>query len=190
MLIIGITGTIGAGKGTVVDYLVEHYGFEHYSVRKYLTDILNRQGIEPNRDNFTTLANQLRTKNQSPSYIIEQLYSLANQKGQNAIIESIRTAGEVEKLKGLGNFFLLAIDADREIRYERIYERKSETDNIGFEKFVFDEEREMQSTNPNNQNISACIQLADYKLTNNLDEKHLYLQVDEIINKINNLRKE
>ena len=36
MLIIGITGTLGAGKGTVVEYLVEKKGFDHYSVRAFL----------------------------------------------------------------------------------------------------------------------------------------------------------
>jgi len=36
MLVIGITGTIGAGKGTVVDYLTGKKGFSHFSVRGYL----------------------------------------------------------------------------------------------------------------------------------------------------------
>ena len=35
-IIIGITGTIGAGKGTIVDYLIEQYGkdkFQNYMVK-------------------------------------------------------------------------------------------------------------------------------------------------------------
>lgn len=43
MLIIGITGTNGAGKGTVVEYLVKEKGFSHYSVSGYLTQILKRR---------------------------------------------------------------------------------------------------------------------------------------------------
>ena len=31
MLIIGITGTIGAGKGTIVKYLIDKYKFKHFS---------------------------------------------------------------------------------------------------------------------------------------------------------------
>ncbi len=36
MKIIGITGTLGAGKGTVVDYLLEQAGFTNYSVSQSL----------------------------------------------------------------------------------------------------------------------------------------------------------
>jgi dephospho-CoA kinase len=184
MLIIGITGTIGAGKGTVVDYLVERFDFKHYSVRKFLTELLNIKGIESNRDNFTTLANSLRAENDSPSYIIEQLYFQAQQKGKNAIIESIRTQGEIDKLREMGNFILLAVDADKKMRYDRIYARQSVTDNISFEKFLQDEKREMQSTNPNHQNIGACITQADYTLTNHGQLSDLYMQIDQIMSKI------
>ena len=38
MNIIGITGTIGAGKGTIVDYLVKEKGYVHYSVREFLAE--------------------------------------------------------------------------------------------------------------------------------------------------------
>ena len=60
MKIIGITGTLGAGKGTIVDYLKEHYGYRHYSVRGYLIEEAQRRGMELNRDTFVVVANDLR----------------------------------------------------------------------------------------------------------------------------------
>ena len=185
MLIIGITGTIGAGKGTVVDYLVDKYRFNHYSVRKYLTHILSLQGLEPNRDHLTVLANSLREKNNSPSFIIEELYNEAQATGGNAIIESIRTTGEIDKLKTLGKFVLLAVDADQEIRYQRAFARKSETDRISFEKFQEEEAREMSSDNPNNQNLAGCIQKADYTINNNSDINQLRYEIEHFMQKIN-----
>ncbi|HEX3095769.1 MAG TPA: AAA family ATPase, partial [Patescibacteria group bacterium] len=45
MIIIGITGTAGSGKGTVVEYLVSKYGFKHYSARGFITEELVRRNL-------------------------------------------------------------------------------------------------------------------------------------------------
>jgi dephospho-CoA kinase len=185
MIIIGITGTLGAGKGTIVDYLVHHYHFCHYSVRKYLTQILLSEGKEVNRDNFTALANSLRATYNSPSYLIEKLFEEANINGQNCIIESIRTPGEIDNLRAKNNFYLLAVDANSKTRYDRIVNfRKSETDNISYETFIDNEQREYRSTDPNNQNLSKCIERADFVLNNDREVSYLYGQIDEIMQKI------
>ena len=116
MNIIGITGTLGAGKGTIVEYLVEKKGYVHYSVRAFLSEEVKRRGLEVNRDTLTSVANDLRANN-SPSYIAEQLYDLAYNNGKDAVIESIRTPGEIAALRSKGNFHLFAVDADRKVRY-------------------------------------------------------------------------
>lgn len=36
MIVIGLTGTLGAGKDTVVNYLIKNEDFQHLSVRKFL----------------------------------------------------------------------------------------------------------------------------------------------------------
>ena len=69
-MIIGITGTIGAGKGTIVDYLIENFAFHHYSVRQFLIEEAERRGLPLNRDVYVAIANELREKN-SPSYITD-----------------------------------------------------------------------------------------------------------------------
>ena len=183
MLIIGITGTLGAGKGTIVDYLVKTKGFEHFSVRQFLIEEIKKRGLPVNRESMTSVANDLR-KNHHPAYIIEALYHKAEKEGGNAIIESIRTPGEIDFLRNIGNFYLFAVDADPKIRFKRIKTRSSETDNVDFETFMANEQREMKTSDPNKQNLSKCIEMADFKFDNNGDLKALYKQVDETINKI------
>ena len=183
MKIIGITGTLGAGKGTIVDYLKEHYGYRHYSVRGYLIEEAQRRGMELNRDTFVVVANDLRATH-CPSYITDQLYLQAAEAGENAIIESVRTPGEVESLRQHEHFLLFGVDADPKIRYERIVGRGSETDHVSFETFLENEEREMTSDDPNHQNLGRCMQMADYLFTNDGDFEDLYRQVESVIQEI------
>lgn len=178
--IIGITGTLGAGKGTVVEYLKEKYGFVHFSVRDFLKEEVLRRGMEPNRDSFTSVANELRAAH-SPSYVTDCLYERAAQQPHDAVIESIRTPGEIDSLQAKGNFQLWAVDADPEIRYRRAVLRNSETDHVSYETFLANERREMSSTDPNKQNLSACIARADAVFQNNGDFEELYHAVDRVM---------
>lgn len=181
MKIIGITGTFGAGKGTIVEYLIDK-GFTHYSASGFITEEIMRRGLPVNRDSMIEVANDLRAKN-SPSYIIEELYKRAAAVGDDAVIESIRTLGEAESLQGKGDFILLAVDAGRSVRYERILKRASEKDNVSFEEFCDREDKEMQSADPTKQNISAVMTLANYRLSNDGTKEELFKQLDEILNK-------
>jgi len=183
MMIIGITGTLGAGKGTLVDYLVANKGFVHFSVRTFLTEEIQRRGLEVNRDNMVLVANELRAK-YSPAYIAEQLFEQAKLSGQNCIIESIRTPGEAECLKQKGRFILLAVDASPALRYERIRSRNSETDQVSFETFLENEKREMSATDPNKQNISRCIAMADFALENNGSTTDLFEKLEAVLHQI------
>lgn len=184
MIIVWITGTLGAGKGTIVDYLVQKKGFQHLSVRAFLIQEIEKRGMIVNRDNMVIVANDLRAKH-NPSYIIEQLYEQAKVSKKNSIIESLRAVGEVEALKEKENFVFLAIDADPKIRYERAVLRWSETDHVSYEEFVSNEQREMTNTDPTKQNLSKCMQLADYTLTNNWTLEELHKQIEEVTTKLN-----
>lgn len=184
MLIIGITGTLGAGKGTIVDYLIEEKGYKHFSVRAFITEEIKKRGMEVNRDSMTSVANDLRAQH-SPAYIAEQLYEKAKESGKNSIIESLRTSGEVELLQSKGNFYLFAVDADPKTRFERIQIRKSSTDNVSFDTFIANEKREMQSSDPRKQNLMKCREMADFVLQNDGNIAELNHQIEDILKNIN-----
>ncbi len=166
-MIIGLTGTLRAGKGTLVEVLKEN-NFEHYSVREFLIEEIEKRDKPVNRDSMIEIANELREKN-SPSFIVEQLYNKAKEKGKDSVIESIRTKGEVDFLRKYGreDFFLIAVDAEQKIRYDRAVKAQSETDNVSFEKFVEQEKREMFSDDSGKQNLSYCMNYSDYFFLNN-----------------------
>jgi dephospho-CoA kinase len=177
-MIIGITGTIGAGKGTVVDYLKEK-GFAHFAARDFIVKEVLARSLPVNRDSMTTVANDLRHAH-GASYIIGELAKQANAEGTRVIVESVRAVGEAELLKK-ENALLLAVDADQKTRYTRITERGSVTDDIDFDTFVAQETREMQNADPEKQNIAAVMAMADFKIENNGTLEELHYQLDELL---------
>jgi broad-specificity NMP kinase len=96
-MIIGITGTLGAGKGTIAEYLVKKRRFHHFSVRKFLIQEIKKRKLPVNRDSMVFVANDLRKKF-GGGYIVEALYEKAFKKRGNSVIESLRAPLEIEAL--------------------------------------------------------------------------------------------
>jgi len=182
MITIGITGTLGAGKGTVVEFFKKN-GFVHYSAREFIANEVIKRGLEVNRDTLTLVGNDLRTK-YSPSYVMEQLFEIAYLKNENSILESVRIVKEVEFLRKKNHFFFLAVDADLNIRYSRIIERKSETDSVSFEQFRNQEEIVESSSDPGEPNLKVCISMADKVFYNNSSIEKLNEECKAWINTI------
>lgn len=178
MKIIAITGTIGAGKNTLVDFL-KREGYAHFSVRKLLVEKLKMMELYQSRENMVNLANDIRRKF-GPAHLIETLLNEVEKSGKNAVIESIRTLGEVKLLKER-RIPLWAVDATQYLRYHRIKARASSTDDVSLEQFIEDEKRESTEKNEWTQNLPGCIASADVLFLNNKtiadleDEVGLYL---------------
>lgn len=180
-MIIGITGTNGAGKGTVVDYLVTK-GFTHYSVRSLLVEEIERRGMSVDRSSMRDVANEMR-RTHSPSYAIETLYAKARAAGGDAVIESVRVIGEATFLKKRGAV-ILAVDADRKLRYERILARGSSTDHVDFDTWVKEEEREWANPEAWDMDVIGVMKLADATIQNNGTLEELHAHIDETLAQI------
>lgn len=180
-MIIGVTGTNGAGKGTVVDYLVTK-GFAHYSARAFIVSEIERRGLPADRSSMREVANDLR-KAHGPSFVIESLYAQAALAGGDAVLESIRALGEAEFLKGKGAL-LFAVDADRHLRYERIVLRGSATDKIDFSTWVEQEEREWHNTAAYDMDVPGVMKVADYTFMNEGTLDELHTQIDAALEKL------
>jgi len=180
MKVIGITGTCGAGKGTIVEYLIEKKEFVHYSAREFIVKEIKKRGMDVNRDSMRIVANDLREKN-GPAFIIEELYKKAIKSRKNCIIESVRCPGEIDSLETKLDFELWAVNADSMIRYDRAFLRGGSTDNVDYETFLEQEKSEMNNTDPFKQNLFLCMKRAKYVFNNDSDVNSLYKQVDEVL---------
>ncbi|PIR84672.1 hypothetical protein COU16_01375 [Candidatus Kaiserbacteria bacterium CG10_big_fil_rev_8_21_14_0_10_47_16] len=179
-MILGITGTDGAGKGTVVEYLVQEKGFTHYSARAIFIEEIERRGIENNRANMRLMGNYFREQYGNDFLIQYYLPKIKEAGVINAAIESIRAVAEAETLKENGGV-LIAVDADQKLRYERVQKRRSTTDQVSFEQFQAHEELEKNDPDPHGMQKQKVIDMADYVVTNDGTLEELHAQVDSVL---------
>lgn len=178
-MIVGITGSFGAGKGAVVEHLVASRGFRHYSASGFITEEVRRRGLPVNRDSMMLVANDLR-KEHGVSYVVDSLYAKAKEEQGDAIIESLRTVAEVRRIKELGGI-VIGVDALPELRYERTHQRGSEKDDVGFEKWLSQEKAEMNPGDATKQDIFGALNESSYSIDNNGSLKHLHEALDEVL---------
>ncbi len=177
-MIVGITGTIGSGKGAVSEMLVER-GFKQLVMSDVLREELRKEGKEENRDNMLAKGNEMREKFGS-GVLMERLLAKAEQEGyEKVIIDGLRSVGEVEELKKAGGV-LVAVDAPVETRYERAVKRKSSKDNIDLEKFKEQQKAEFDKPGA----IGDCVRKADFDIFNDGNFDDLKEKVKEILSKL------
>jgi dephospho-CoA kinase len=182
-MIIGITGTNGAGKGVVVDYLITQKGFTHFSNSGRISEELKRRGMELSRTNMRAVGNEFREKYGSGYLVEKALQEAAAQNLSDIVIESIRSTGEAYALQNAQGK-LLVLDAERKIRYDRIFHRRSGKDHVDFETFVLQEEREWHGAlGAHDMNIRSVIEMADHVIENNISLEDLYAQVELFLEK-------
>jgi dephospho-CoA kinase len=182
-MLIGITGTDGSGKGTVVDYLISEKGFTHYSARAIYLEEIDRRGIEQSRANMRIVANDLRAEHGDDFLITYYLKKIKEEGTENAIIESIRAHSEAVTLKNSGGI-LIAVDADQKLRFERVQERRSESDRVSFEEFVAHEAIELNDPDPHGMQKQKVIDMADYTILNNGTFEEFHAQIEAVYQKI------
>ena len=177
-MIIGLTGTFAAGKDTVAEYL-ETKGFENYSTGDVVREIAQKKGIKLTRDNQRELANKLRDEF-GPEFLSREIIE-KKAKTDKIAVSGLRQPGEIEYLKGLGDFYLIAVDAPVEARFERMAIRKRKGDPKTLKEMVEKEKKEMESTGDNAQRIHQCMQMADKLVMNEGDRELLHKRVDEAL---------
>jgi len=183
-MIIGLTGSLAAGKGVIVDYL-QSLGFRYFSLSNEVREEAKYRGIELKREKLQDLGNRLREK-----YGDAVLASRALRKldpSHNYIIDGIRNPSEVVELKKQKNkdFFLISVDAPQKLRFIRIIARNRESDPDTWEDFLrIDEIDQGKDQHQSGQQVGACMSHADFSVYNDGDIGAVAEKVKEIITQI------
>lgn len=182
-MILGVTGTNGAGKGTVVEYLVSKKGFTHYSMRDLIVEEIQKRGLEMNRPHMGMVGTDLR-RERGPAYFTETFIGRAKEKGvADIVMESVRSIAEAENIRKHGGF-VIGVDAPHALRYDRIVMRGTATDKVSLEQFREQEDAEYTSKDPNDpalMNVLGVLESADYTLINDGTSEEFERKIEEML---------
>ncbi len=180
-MIIGIAGTIGSGKGTVVEYL-KSKGFVQYSSSKLLGELVEKEGNPKTRDFLSPMATRLQIE--YPGGIAEKNYheKYLLDKPKDAIFEALHRQSEANFVRSIGGK-IIGIDASLEKRFDRTKLRnegaKDEGDFEDFKKQSAIEDDGGGDISRDN-NVRAVVDVADFHIENNGTLEELLAQIDAL----------
>jgi dCMP deaminase len=186
-MIIGVTGLNASGKSEVAKYL-EKKGFLYISANKVFSEEAKRRGLSTDREDLKKVANSLREELGNNAFVLKAKDLFKTEfKNKNIVIESLRNPGEIEELMKYDDFYLLGISTDIKLRYERAKKRNRDKDVKSFADFVKSEEEELQSKNPNSQQLLKTYSLKEFEILNNDNLENLYEKVDILLKDISSI---
>ncbi len=178
IVIVGLTGKNGSGKGEVATFLRE-CGFEYHSLSDIIREEIRKKGNKVTRDRLIAEGTRLREK--FGSSILAERTVEKLERDRNYVIDSIRNPEEVRTLRRNDDFSLLNIRAPRRLRFERTRRRGRESDPTSFRQFVETEEREFKSGNPAAQQLLATEKEADRVIDNNGTLEALHKKIRSLL---------
>lgn len=181
--VIGLTGTIGAGKDAVKKILTTRFNSYQITLSSILHAELKKEKSTLDRKGLQNLGNELRRK-----YGAEILAKLATEylprDKELTIVDGIRNPAEADYLrKKFGeNFIWIGVDAPPEVRFKRLVKRAEGKDPKTWEEFVVMEERDKGTGEPEyGQQTGKCMERVDFKIINDGTLKDLGKKVKEIV---------
>jgi dephospho-CoA kinase len=176
--VIGITGNIGSGKGTVTEYLTQKYEAGTVAYTNILKDILERLHLANERKNLADLAESLRNTFGADilSRVLEK--DIQNKDGEIIVFDGIRKKAELDYFKNkIDNFFFVFVDVPIEIAYRRLIKRGEKTDDLTktFAEFQKDQLR------PADKDVPGLKRYADFVIDNSESLEKTFEQIDEMM---------
>ena len=180
-MIIGLTGTICAGKDSVVRYLQDK-GFEYFSLSNMIRDEAAKLGMGRDRKSLQRTGDLLRERYGDDGVFARKIAeTIKKQKVRRAVVESIRHPAEVAEFRKAKEFVLIAVIADQKTRFERSRKRGLADDVNSFEEFKKFDEKEQGKDPSSHQKLKETLPLADFTVENNGTMVELHNKIDRVM---------
>lgn len=182
LFIIGVTGAFGSGKSTAAAFFSSK-GFTKIILSSFLEEEVKRRGVKKiTRKVLQDVGNQWRKKYGRGILAKKALNFLKKENITKAVIDGIRNTGEIDELRGRGKMTLLAVIADRKIRFDRLKKLKRR-ELLTWDLFSKLDRRDLGlNQKETGLQVTTCLALADVFITNNDTKKELEEKLEKVLN--------
>ena len=180
-LIIGITGAFGSGKSTAADFL-KNLGFIKISLVQFLEeDLKSRREKRITRKLLQDLGNQLREKYGAGVLAQKALKLIKEKRIKRAVVEGFRNSLEIEEFRKRGDFKLIGIVVNRNIRFERL-KKLNRREKLSWELFDKLDNRDLGiGEGQKGLQVAICLALSDIFIENNRSLEELKSKIQDAI---------
>ena len=161
--IIGITGPFGSGK-TTASNVFKKFGYSVTTLSKPLEEEAVRRGLPLTRKVLQDLGNEMRAE-QGSGILMKK--ALESNNSDKLVVDGLRNIGEIEELRKNEGSVVLAIVADKQVRFERL-KKLTRRENLTPELFNKLDLRDLGvNEKMTGLQTAFCIALADFFLDSN-----------------------
>jgi len=179
---IGMTGPIASGKGEVIK-LLEEKGYKYISLSDIVREECDKRGLERVRLNLQNTGDSLRKEFGAGVLGMKVREKVLAEPDTDWVIDGVRNPAEVEELRKMDGFHLIAVTANRDILMERVLSRAREDDqNTTEEEILARIKRDWgEGEPPEGQQVGKCVEMADFTILNEGTLEELHEQFEEIM---------
>lgn len=178
---LGIIGSNGSGKSAICEILTDS-GFSVFSLSDIIRELTRKKNLPLIRENLIETGNQIKQEKGMDILAKMAIEKFPISSNLNIVFDSIRNPKEVIYLKKHG-VVMIGITAPLKLRYERIKKRLNDTDNVNFETFKEQDERE-QFGRSSGQHINEAFKLCDFVIDNSESITELKEKLTTLLNTI------
>lgn len=165
-MIIGLTGSMGCGKGEIVKIL-EELGFKYITLSQMVREEARKRGIEEEREKLMEVGNSMRRVEGAGVLAKRAVKKFAESGHDKWVIDGIRNPAEIDELRKTDDVHVVGVNADKEVLISRILGRGRESDAKTREEVVHKIDREWGVNEPlDGQQVGLCMQKVDLVIDN------------------------
>jgi len=174
---LGIMGEMGSGKGFASKYLSRKYGYRIITMGNFARALARKEHMKPSRENLEKLQKKYSKKG---DFIMEKVLEEARESKKPVILDGIRKPSQAKMaMKELG-VVLVDIEADPEIRFERMKKRGRKS---GFPR-TFEAFKKIEAREEKVFHIRKALGMAKYRINNGTDTRKFYKDLSSLMKKV------